>query len=75
MIDELKQIKIFELKSFDFWNKKRFCKSLVDTPIRFFNCSKQIKDEEDMVLELHRNLELFFPKKLKEIVTKIAQFD
>jgi hypothetical protein len=33
------------------------------------------KDEEDMVLELHRNLELFFPKKLKEIVTKIAQFD
>jgi hypothetical protein len=45
---------------------KKFCKALVDAPMRFFNDSKQTKREEYMeLLELEREgLEFYFFKKL-----------
>lgn len=42
------------------WNTKKVCKALVGASIRFFNCSKQTKNEKDMELKLDKGLELVF---------------
>ncbi len=56
VMHELKQIMISVLKSLIVAplpvDTKKFCKALVDAPIRFFNSSKQTKNEEDRGLEL-----------------------
>ncbi len=54
----LKQIYDFQLKIFD----QKFCKALVDAPIRFLITQKRFKNKEDMELELGKGLELFFQK-------------
>jgi len=66
-MSELKQIRILSFKIFDhcnlcLYNTKKFCKALVDTPIRFLIIQNGLKIEEDIGLELERSLELFFQK-------------
>jgi hypothetical protein len=51
------------------WNIKKFCKALVDAPIRFFNSSKQTENEEDRGLELERG-QMLLKKKLKQTITQ-----
>jgi hypothetical protein len=48
---------------FHLWSIKKFRKALVDAPIMFWIIQSRLKIEEDIGLELERDLELFFIKK------------
>ncbi len=41
-------------------NTKKFCKALIDTPIRFLITQNRLKNEEDKRVKLERDLEIFF---------------